>query len=169
MRTTDGVRGVRAGGARVGIGILGLAPTHLFLGTGFSTAPSVGDSIRRGGCIRPRSTATDMGMAVNLTITISAVTFIPGALATTTWEAAITPMAFIADPDLQAALSAPALECRVARVASEPRLTAVAFTEVVSMEASDFTAGAAFMADNATPIRVECSFRLTAEPKETIG
>src|SRR5260370_26863858 len=70
MRRADGVRGGRAGGARVGIGTRGSADSLLFRETEFSIARSGGDFIRRGTCTARRfmDTATDATVTAGATI-----------------------------------------------------------------------------------------------------
>jgi hypothetical protein len=84
-----GARGVRAGGARIGIGTLGSMRSRSFRATESSTARSAGDSIHPGGYTELRSMGTgmvdtDTEMATDTTTTVSARIVVIGALALTT-------------------------------------------------------------------------------------
>src|SRR5260370_37347173 len=87
----DGVRGDRAGGARVGIGTRGSTDSRLFQETEFSIAPSGGDFIRRGTYTARRfmDTATDATVMEGTTIITSARTWGTGGPETTPSPAGI--------------------------------------------------------------------------------
>jgi hypothetical protein len=86
MRRADGVRGDRAGGARVGIGTRGSADSLLFRETEFSIARSAGDSIHPGTYMARRfmDTATDATVTAGTTTTTSARTCTTGGQGPTT-------------------------------------------------------------------------------------
>ena len=140
MRLTGGE--VRDGGEPIGIGIPGLTPSLSFQVTGFSIARSAGVSILRGGCIRLRSSGTDMGTVAGAAMDMDTLTIISvqiratGAMVLIMWEGAITPTVSITDRDPQEVGSIPDLAWLAQRAASEDSV-ALASTaeEVVFMEA----------------------------------
>lgn len=142
-RRTDGA--AQAGGEPIGIGIPGLAPSLSFRATGFSTAPSAGVFIHRGGYIRLRSSGTDMdtvGMGTDTTTIISVQTPVTWVRVLIMWEDAVTHTASITERDPQEAVSIPELGWLAERAAPGDSV-AVAFMEAVAVStavAAVFTA-----------------------------
>jgi type II secretory pathway pseudopilin PulG len=132
-RRTDGA--AQAGGEPIGIGIPGLAPSLSFRATGFSTAPSAGVFIHRGGYIRLRSSGTDMdtvGMGTDTTTIISVQTPVTWVRVLIMWEDAVTHTASITERDPQEAVSIPELGWLAERAAPGDSV-AVASMEAVAV------------------------------------